>query len=611
MRDHQGLVISSFRGTHDTGEDDTVPVGFFRTSQNVRFLTGGVTTRFGSEKTLTIATVRRVAVYKRIGEAQRLLILNGSGELFDSTDLVNPILSIATMTDFAMVSIFNRAYITPHDGVTGLPGEKVYVYEGSGVARAAGGAGPTDLLTAVESAASGDIEAGVHIFAVAFETNTGFITPPGGYVALASTGGKGVDIGNIEVGGSNVVARHILATKIITDFTGDFSNQTYFFAVRIPNNTDTTVSGSFFDADLVSDASYLLESLSEIPAGVGIDSYRGRMIVYGENENTATVRVSDAGEPESFNAVEGFVTANPGQGGGLRNCFEYRNQLVLLKSQQAYLTQDNGSSPAYWEVVSLDMSVGTECHGVGRSLDFGENISDIVFVADRSGLKIFTGVFSSASLTDNIKDIWDRINQAYFNSVEVVIDPIQKHIFVAVPLDIETTPNVILFADYSEGLGLDTIRWTTWAFPYAPRTIFVNLVSNVSFFGFGSLTGNIYQIDPTELLDDNQAIDNWVEFPFIPTGNVDDIIQNFTGIKMRIKGAGNLILTVSGLDAVETQILQQPTLSATPGKPVFVGFNFNSERCSVKLRLTDASSYFNLTKFVIYLTPIWGDRPNG
>jgi hypothetical protein len=614
MRDHDPLVITNFRGTFDRGDDDVCPEGFFVGSQNIRFTQNGIATRYGMRKSITIGSVARIEIYKRIGEAQRLIILDTAGKLYDSTNLLTPILNIAAMIDFSMVTMFNRAYITPHNRITGLPGEKVYVYEGSGVAAPAAGQGPSNVLVAVESGVAGHIETGAHAFAVAFELSTGFITKPGGFTSLISTGGLSVDLSNIEIGGSKVVARHILATKTIKDFNGNYNDQTYYLAKRIPDNTATTTNISFYDADLQSDATFLLEQMTTIPAGVGITAFKGKLVVWGENLYPAIARVSTTGQPESFNEVEGFLTVNPGVGGGLKNCWEYRDSLLLQKSQQTYVTSDNGSPAAYWSVNNIDMSVGAECHSVAKSLDFGENVGDRVFTADKSGIRPFSGTFSAEQadvITYNVDDIWARINSAAFNTVELVIDPLNYLIYAAIPLDTATHPNAILFGDYSEGLNSTEVRWTTWIFPYDIGSIVVDLENEISVFKMGSRLGNIYQIDPTLKLDDGLAINQWVEFPYLPVGPDDNSINHYTGIRLRIKGEGNLNINISGPDRVDTLIAAQPTLLPAPGKTVFQGFNFTSEHCAVKLSLISANEWFVLTKFIVYYTLVWEDRPIG
>jgi hypothetical protein len=277
------------------------------------------------------------------------------------------------MTDFSMVSMFNRAYITPHNGLKGLPGEKVYVYEGSGVARPAGGTAPPPAgMTAVEGVA-GNFDAGIHLFAVGYESGSGFISTFGSFVALSSTtGGKSVDLASIPAGPIGTVARVLFSTKDVAEngvFDGDYDNKTYYFIPggRIPNNVDTTKNVAFFDADLQSEASFLQDQLATIPAGVGINIYKGHLIVWGEDLNESIVRVSAPGQPESFDAADGFFTVNPGDSGsGVKYCFEYRTQLICCKSQRSYVTMDNGNPAVYWEVNALDKSVGTECHELAR-----------------------------------------------------------------------------------------------------------------------------------------------------------------------------------------------------------------------------------------------------
>lgn len=619
MRDHLPIVQSQFRGTFDRGEDDTVPYGYFISSQNIRFKRGGVATRYGTTQVHTVANVRRVAVYKRIGEAQRLLILNSAGQLYDSTlGFSAPILSIAAMTDFSMVTIFNRAYITPHNGLSGLPGEKVYVYNGSGTAVPAAGTPPSGFtLGTADSAASGSVEAGVHALGVCFETSTGFITKPGGFKAHTSAGAKKIDLSLLPIGGAQVVARHIVSTRLLTNFNGDFNNQTYFFVPngRIGNNIATTFTVDFFDADLQDEASYLLEQLAEIPAGVGITLYRGKMCVWGENVNPAVVRVSKTGEPESVNEVEGFITVNPGDsGGGVNNCTEYRGSLVMCKSQRTYVTTDDGlNEAAFWSVSSVDMSVGTSCHGFGKSLDFGENVQDHLFIAGLEGLRLFGGTYNDNSIiTHNFEDQWARINPAAFHTLEMGIDPINQHIYVAVPLDSATTPSHLFFADYSEGLDKDNIRWTTWVFPWAPQSVVIDVVNSIVQPRFGGFAGNIYNLDPAVILDGVTAINHWIEFPLYPTGSdndVDEVVNHFVGCRMRIKGVGNLDIFVRGYDSGQTA-LQSISLALAPAKPYFRGFNFINERCSVKLSMDGPSEKMDITKFILYYVELWQDRPN-
>jgi len=613
IRDHDPISFNQFLGTFDRGEDETVPPGYFRTSQNVAFNHAGVYTREGSVINIpTTFNILRIAIFKRIGEAARLLILTTGGNLYDSTNLGAPILLIAAMTDFSMVSMFNRAYITPHNGVRGLPGEKIYVYSGSGVAVPAGGVAPTGNMVASQGP-SGKLT-GFRAFAVGFETSTGHLGIMGGFCNIAFPDlPYAVNLSNIPIGPTGTVARVLYGCKEIRAFDGDYNNQTWYFVPdgRIPDNITSSKTVDFYDADLQVDATYLLEQLPTIPAGVGINIYRGRLITWGEDTNESILRASEPGYPESFSEIEGFCTVNPGDsGGGLKYCFEYRTQLICCKSQRSYITQDNGNSAALWEVNALDKSVGTECHGVGKILDFGEDVRDRAFIADRAGLQLYVGTFSDTEITFNISDIWDRINKAQFHKVEVAVDPIKARVYVTVPLDNATECSHLIVGDWQDGLALDSVKFTLWKFPNPPSTIVVDVGTDKdSLMKFGSsVAPNVLALNEGTHLDTGLAIDNWIEFPFLPQDD-DWPVYHFCGARMRLRGAGNLKISLSSIDDAQVVNVPDLILNLVPGRPMYRGWNFTSERCSMKLRMIGANEYFSLTHLSLFYKQLWATRP--
>lgn len=609
MRDHEGIVVEDFRGLLDNGEDESIPQGGFITSQNNKFMRKGVRTREGSSLLYTIGSVRRTAIYKRRGEAQRLLILNSAGELYDSTNLALPILSIPAMTDFSTVTIYERAYITPHNGVRGLPGEKVYVYPGSGTARQAAGVAPTGFVLDVANSVSvGTVESGDRIIGVAFESISGFITRPGAFKLIHSEGGFELDVSNIQAGPVGTVARILVSTKELIDFIGDYENQTYFTipGSRIPDNVTTIKTVDFFDADLVDDITYTLEQLETIEAGVGIGLYNGRMVVWGTDLNDSVAYVSKSSEPESINAIEGFVTVNPGDAGaGLKNCWEHRGQLVCQKSLRTYVTQDNGEEAAFWDVTLIDASIGSEPHSVGQVMDFGFIIQDYVFVSNPSGLYLYNGIFQSTPLSYGVSDIWDRINKKFFHTVEVAINPIDNEVFITIPLDEAEAPDYILYGDFSEGLSSETIKWDLWKFPGSPQSVVVdldNLTSKAS-PKFGMWNGNVYVLDEDLHNDYGTAIDSWHEHALLPTDS--SVVRHFTGAQIKVKGVGNLEVSIRGLDSVDTLVAQSVVMALVNRRPNLAGFNFVSEKAAVKLRVSNFDEYYIITKFNLFTAEMW------
>ena len=214
-------------------------------------------------------------------------MLDSNGNLFDATDsLVVPILTIAAMTDFSATVLNDRVYISPHDGLRGLPGERVYVYNGSTI-RPAGGSKPP-AAPVVVTGGPGNIELGVHCFTVVYESESGFVSGfPAGFIYTAN-GSTCVNLSAIPIGPVGTIARHILATKTIIAFNGDSLNQQFFFIPNgtIADNTTTTLDNvNFYDSQLVEEATYVQDALDTIPAGVHISSYLGSLVVCGENAN--------------------------------------------------------------------------------------------------------------------------------------------------------------------------------------------------------------------------------------------------------------------------------------------------------------------------------------
>lgn len=622
-KDHTPLIQDDFRGLFSRGNDDTVPDKYFIDCLNVKFNNQLVQTRDGSVLDHSASDIVRFFEYRRIGETPRYIYLNTSGELFDSLFPGTPIYSDAAFVDFSMVVMYNRAYITPHNRIEGLTGKSLLVYTGSGTARLAAGTAPTSFtLVAVENGGSGSIEAGVHLVAIAYVTDTGFITAPGigsGIAEVTATGGHGIDISAIPVGGSSIAKRVILATKSIplTLYTGNKLGYEFFFVPgsTIENNVDTTATISFYDIDLVASADYLFDNLATIPAGVAILHYNGRLVVINEDGNNWTARVSDQLAPETFNGIDGFVTVDPSESvSGLRNGFEFRKSLILAASDRLYTTSDNDNAPNTWQVTVIDKSVGTECFGVTTMLDARGTGNDRVWVATRAGLISFEGYVKKPEMSDNIEDYWKRINKAKFDLVQVVDEPLFHRVLISVPLDNATAISHILCGDYREAFTVYNtiderqIKWTPWTFPNAPKSMIGtrDITTGKPVFGF-AFTGGIYLLKEGLTDDFDNAIENYVQFNL--KSSMAGWINHFAGIRLRISGSGTLAITLSGEDEVDTGTGASVVLSSAPGGEIEVPLNFKNEKMSVKLRLTTFGSYFILNKLEVLAKPLWQSRP--
>ena len=618
IENHVPIPITDFNGLYDRGPDEAVPLDHFKVAQNLKFKPSGFYTREGSTVEITVGAIVRMHIYKITGQASRILFLLPNNAIYDSANIgQGPILTIPEMTDFSMEVFFDRAYITPHNGLTGLPGQFVHYYTGSGVARPAGGAAVPAIpaMTAVETGA-GNFDAGIHAFACGFETATGFITQFGAFCQLTSTGGKAIQLSNIPIGPAGTVARVLFSTKNVADaatgtFNGDYQNAEWFFIPfgRIADNTTTTKEGSYFDADLVDQADYILEQLPSIPAGVGITSYQGSMVVWGEDANQSTVRISKAGEPESFNAVEGFCQVEPSNGGGVRNCVEFRSSLYILKAQRCYVTQATDQEALFWQTHLLDGSVGTECHGIGKIFERNSNTVDKYLVASRRGLMMFTGNFEE-EITWKVKDIWERITRIYFYKIQVMVDADNQWIYISLPLDGSTSTNVVLFGDYSNGLNAKNIKWSLWTFPAKPISIALDVddVSKEVIFRYGPETGNIVKFLPGLHNDYDTAIQTIFETSELPTDSKGEVFHH-GGVRFRAVGVGRLNLVVRTLDGSQITNLSALTLRSAPGFYPMRTFNAQSEKITIKGTLGLSNEYLAVTKMWAFVRQLWMTRP--
>lgn len=601
--------IANFKGTFDRGRDDTTPEDHFLDSQNISFPFGGVDTRDGTELDINLDNILRKVLYKRLNESPRLLILVEGGLLYDSTSLSAPILTIAGMTDFSAAFFYNRAYISPHNGIRGLIGETVRVYDGTTLRVAAGGQ-PTGTMVANNSASSGKVDAGVHLLGVVIESPSGHLSKPGPIVfaQITATGDKKLDLSGIPLGASGTPRRRIISTRAIQNYDGNQFGQEYFFVPDgvIENNVDTTKTVDFYDSELQDSADYLFDIRESIPAGLVLSSYKGRMLVGNTGDDSNLLLVSKFNEPEQFDAADDLIIVDPTEAGGVTAAVEHHGLLVIMKSFRSYTTTDNGQEPSTWEPLPFDKAIGTEVHGVATILDATGATIDRFLMASRPGLILYNGTFTEPDLTYKIKNIWDRINDAYFHTIEAAIDPLNKRIYVAVPLDAATTPDYLLYGDYSDGLSFENIKWTIWKFPYKPTTIVVDLVNKTPILKIGSVDNGIYKQVASRRNDNDVAIDSYIKFALIPNDR-SGIIRHYNWFRVNANGIGNMQVTVHGQNGSLPTTYSSFALNSI-GQDRLRRINFENERCSVKLRVSNINEWFQINSFLLNYSDRWNYR---
>ena len=326
---------------------------------------------------------------------------------------------------------------------------------------------PSDAALFLENTdIDGFVDFGFHLVGVVYETDTGYLTAPGPQFFAGQTYvdiKKKVKVTNIPTSPDLFVTkRHIVSTKWIPDYNGDQIGYQFFFVPEgtLEDNVTTEIELEYYDSDLLSDASHLIDNFSEIAAGVNLNTYHSRMVLVGQFDDISIARVSAAGEPEAINQVDGLIIA-PLDGNPLTNCQEFRDVLYLFKKTRTIAYSDNNDEPASWVEDIVDQGVGAPVHGIATVLDSGGVNIDYLLISDWSGFMLFNGVYARPELSWKIQDLWFSLVRNDFRYIQVVNDSLNKKVWMTLPPPIR---HIMLFCDYDNGLDAKNVRWAKWIF---------------------------------------------------------------------------------------------------------------------------------------------------
>lgn len=623
LRDHTQVPITAFRGLYANGMDDACPPGFFIDSLNTQFEEIEVKTRDGNTRIFTLANIRRYFVYKRLNETSRYLILDTDGNLWDSL-YGSPLVSNVNYKDFSAVNYLNRAYITFHNRIEGIPGTVIQVYEGAGpgTLRPAGGTPPIGFtLTLAISTTIGDLGLGKYLVAVVYETSSGFITAPGPAVFgdIDSPGGFRLNVSDIPIGPAGTVARRLIITKSIPAglYSGNQFGYEYFFVPngRIPNNTDTVLNDiNFFDDDLIDSADFLFDSRSTLPCGLGLTIYNNKMCLWGVPGFEHYVFFSKALYVETFDSTGGLLYLDPSDAiSSIKNVVDHETSLLIQTQDRTYITVDNGNDPDTWRADPLDKAIGAEVFSVSKILDSRGTAVKRFFQGDKSGIYCYEGGgFQDPAFTLNIIDLWNRINKKEFNKVQIVDDPENKYLYAAIPLDNSTECSHILQADYNNSfnrygmLVASQVRWSIWAMPWLVSCIVLDdNAEKHTVLKQSGFEGNIYEQDWTTDLDDLTRITSYIHTHLLSMKG-SHAVNHYGFLEARAEGVGKLNIYLYGMNNVKQIIPPAWTLSQTPRLYYQKPINFVDTKMSVKLMSNEnAGDKFVIFDLSIDMKPLW------
>jgi len=492
LRDHEPVTIDKFNGLYDRGDIESTPLDHFSDCNNLKFAgPSGFSTRNGIGLHQNVAAplgqILRMYNYST-DQGNTLLVLTAGGSIYhviSSTVVYGPILTIGAMTDFAFIQMNGRAFISPFSTEVrgdlnierGLQNESIYVYKGDGSnARKAAGAAPSGTIT-IANGAAGNTDAGTHVFAVVGETDTGYLSKPVAFASFVTSANLSVNFSTIPTFvGSQWVKRHIVASKVIQNYAGNLQGYDMFFIPNadINNNVATTLSNiSFFDSDLLKDATHLSDNFDTIPAGCALCTYHDRLVSMGEYDNISVARVSAVGEPEAVSQIDGLISV-PIDGNPLTNGAELRDVLYLTKRNKTVAYVDNGDTPTNWPYSGVDSAMGCGVHGIGTVVDTGSSNIDYLLITTYKGVALFNGRYILPELSYKIQNRW--IQQDFkqsFRHVQILNDSVNSLAYII------TTDRKMIFADYKNGFDPKSIRWSPWSFDVLVNTIALINVSEL------------------------------------------------------------------------------------------------------------------------------------
>ena len=488
FRGHPPRVIDEFNGLWRRGDVETTPLDHFADCNNLKFVSDNtIRTRPGigisQDVAVPLENVKRIYNYNNQTTNGQLVLTydedQDEGNIYhvvNDTTVFGPILTIAGMHDFAFQPYGGRAYLSPFDSFVagdlliekGLEDEFVYVYAGDGTAARQAAGPPLSGNMTIANGAAGNTDPGLHIFGFVSETISGFLSEPGLLETFTTAANFSVSFGSIPTSGDpNVVRRHLVASKVIPSYNGNLEGYQLFFVPggTIDNNTDTFLNNiSFFDQDLLDDASHLFDNYEEIPAGAVLSLYHERLIVAATFDDINLVLASAVGEPEAISQIDGIIGVQP-DGNPITNAQELRDVLYIYKRTRCISYNDNDDVPSTWLPYIVDNALGTCVHGIATVLDSGSSSVDYLIVCTFQGVSIFNGKFQDPELSWKIEDYWVEQERREFGKIQIVNAPVQKEILIVLP------DKTMLVGNYSSGLDHKNIAWCPWTFPMGVNTV--------------------------------------------------------------------------------------------------------------------------------------------
>ena len=85
----------------------------------------------------------------------------------------------------------------------------------------------------------------------------------------------------------------------------------------------------------------------------------------------------------------------------------------------------------------------------------------------------------------------------------------------------------------------------------------------------------------------------------------DESYVHFGGVRIRVTGAGNLVMTFQNLDTTVTQPITPLVMSTAPGAEPFTLSNYIAQRAFLRIETLNLNETFRINRVIVYVKPIW------
>ena len=382
--------------------------------------------------------------------------------------------------------------------------------------------GPNGSTTAIGTATPfGQAAPGFHLMRVNYQTRQGAVLKPSPYVKFIANGGQYLQVSNIPIGPSNVVAR-------ILEFTG--ADGAYFFYLSIPaqvngqvvstatqinDNTTTSVLLDFSDNSLfggiaTSTPGNDLRLQNVLDGALGFGQYATRLITYGQRNNIQNLlNMGFDADPAGVINPQGWTVTGGGGvtvSGPLPNTqwqFQF-SRITTSISQSGYL--DAYGNPIFTPNLIYKIRVWVQPSSVGMS---GPSLSATLSSAS-------TGFSATATIANAAMNTNGSFLEASFNLATPLNIPIDFTFSLA---NSNTGSSSTLTIDEVEVIPVQT--------PYLDGILFGSYGNNPE--GIDGVTGKFGPVtDTRKVMDFGVLRETFYMLTQEPSGRLHETTDNGT-----------------------------------------------------------------------------------